>query len=62
MFAVISLLAILSLSLLVVRIGAVALMMTGLSQEVASFRALSAFSGAVFTTGESELVVATPDR
>ncbi|MDP9368868.1 MAG: TrkA C-terminal domain-containing protein [Chloroflexota bacterium] len=54
--------AILSLSLLVVRIGAVALMMTGLSQEVASFQALSAFSGAGFTTSESELVVATPER
>ena len=62
MFAVISLLAILSLSMLVVRIGAVALMMTGLSRDAASFQALSAFSGAGFTTGESELAVETPER
>lgn len=62
MFAVISLLAILSLSMLIVRIGAVALMMTGLSREAASFQALSAFSGAGFTTNESELAVSTPER
>ncbi|MDQ4099983.1 MAG: TrkA C-terminal domain-containing protein [Chloroflexota bacterium] len=62
MFAMISLLAILSLSMLVVRIGAVALMMTGLSRDAAAFQALSAFSGAGFTTGESELAVATPER
>jgi hypothetical protein len=62
MFAVVSLLAILSLSLLVVRIGAVALMMTGLSRDAAAFQALSAFSGAGFTTSESELAVDTPER
>jgi hypothetical protein len=61
-FAVISLLAIISLSMLVVRIGAIALMMTGLSQDTASFQALSAFSGAGFTTGESEQTVSTPER
>jgi hypothetical protein len=61
-FAVISLLAVLSLSLLIVRIGAVALMMTGLSRDAAAFQALSAFSGAGFTTGESELVTASPER
>ncbi len=49
MFAVISLLAILSLSMLIVRIGAVALTMTGLSRDTASLQALSAFSGAGFT-------------
>lgn len=62
MFAVISLLAILSLSMLIVRIGSVALMMTGLSRDAASFQALSAFSGAGFTTSESELVTDTPER
>ncbi|MBW3632780.1 MAG: TrkA C-terminal domain-containing protein [Chloroflexi bacterium] len=62
MFAIVSLLAIISLSMLAVRVGAVALMMTGLSRDVAAFQALSAFSGAGFTTGESELVVATPER
>ena len=48
--------------MLVVRIGTVALMMTGLSRDTASFQSLSAFSGAGFTTGESELTVATPER
>lgn len=62
MFAVVSLLAILSLSMLIVRIGSVALMMTGLSRDAASFQALSAFSGAGFTTGESELVTDSPER
>lgn len=62
MFAVISLLAILSLSLLVVRIGAIALMMTGMSRDAAAFQALSAFSGTGFTTSESELAVTTPER
>ncbi|MBA2453570.1 MAG: TrkA C-terminal domain-containing protein [Chloroflexia bacterium] len=62
MFAIISLLAIVSLSMLVVRIGAVALMMTGLSRDAASFQALSAFSRAGFTTAESELAVTTPER
>lgn len=62
MFAVISLLAIISLSMLVVRIGTIALMMTGLSQDTARFQALSAFSSAGFTTGESEQTIATPER
>lgn len=62
MFAVVSLLAILSLSMLIVRIGSVALMTTGLSRDAASFQALSAFSGAGFTTGESELVTDSPER
>lgn len=57
MLAVVSLLIVLALSLLIVRIGSVALQMTGLSQDVASFQALSAFSGAGFTTAESESVV-----
>lgn len=62
MTAVISLLIVVALSLLVVRVGAVALMMTGLSQEVARFQALSAFSGTGFTTGEAEAIVKHPAR
>ena len=62
MIAVASLLLMIALSLLIVCIGAIALAMTGLSEEVARFRALSAFSGAGFTTGEAEHVVATPAR
>ena len=62
MLAIASLLLVVALSLLVVRVGAIALTMTGLSPEVARFQALSAFSGAGFTTSESERVVATPAR
>ncbi|ASJ11301.1 potassium transporter TrkA [Thermococcus sp. P6] len=48
--------------MLIVRIGAIALEMTGLSKDVASFQAQSAFSGAGFTTNESEYVVSNPVR
>jgi hypothetical protein len=49
-------------SLIIVRIGTVALKMTGLSKEVAAFQAQSAFSGVGFTTSESEMVVSHPVR
>lgn len=62
MRALISLIIVLSLSLLIVRIGTVALVMTGLSKDVASFQATSAFSGVGFTTEESEQAVAYPSR
>ncbi len=53
---------VITLSLIIVRIGATALEMTGLSKEVASFQAQSAFSGTGFTTSESEYVVSHPVR
>lgn len=62
MYALVFLIVVVSLSLLVVRIGTVALRMTGLSTEMASFQSLSAFSGAGFTTRESEKVTAYPAR
>jgi len=62
MIAIASLLLVVSLSFLVVRIGAVALSLTGVSDEIARFQALSAFSGAGFTTGEAENVVNGPAR
>ena len=62
MISVVSLLIVLALSMLVIRIGTVAFMMTGLSEEVAQFQALSAFSGAGFTTGEAENIVKHPAR
>lgn len=45
------------ISMLIVRVGAIALMMTGMSFEKAKFQALSAFSGTGFTTHEAERVV-----
>jgi hypothetical protein len=56
MVALASLLIVIALSFLVVRIGTIALTMTGLSEEVARFQSLSAFSGAGFTTSETESV------
>ncbi|HHH79536.1 MAG TPA: potassium transporter TrkA [Thermoplasmatales archaeon] len=62
MIALISLLVVILFSIIIVRIGAVALEMTGLSKEMATFQAQSAFSGAGFTTSESEYVVSHPVR
>lgn len=49
-------------SLVIVRIGATALMMTGLSRSVADFQAVSCFFGVGFTTAEAELIVTHPVR
>ena len=62
MVALISLLVIITLSIVAVRIGAIALELTGLSPEIASFQAQSAFSGAGFTTSEAEVIVSHPVR
>jgi septum formation inhibitor-activating ATPase MinD len=62
MIALIGLLMIIALSIIVVRIGAIALELTGLSSEIASFQSQSAFSGAGFTTTESETMVTHPVR
>jgi hypothetical protein len=52
----------LALSLLISRIATVALAMTGLSHQAASFQARSAFTGTGFTTTEAEKVVDHPVR
>lgn len=62
MTAIITLLIISAVSLLVVRAGAMALMMTGLSWDTASFQSYSAFFGVGFTTREAEMVVNHPVR
>jgi hypothetical protein len=62
MTAIISLLVIVAVSLLIVRVATLALLMTGLSWDVASFQAYSAFCGVGFTTREAELVVGDPTR
>jgi hypothetical protein len=58
----ISLFVLLILSFLITRIATVALTLTGLSEELSRFQALSAFSGVGFTTSESEYVVQYPVR
>jgi len=62
MGALLALLTIVVISLVVVRVGATALMMTGLSWDTASFQAYSAFFGVGFTTKEAEMVVDHPIR
>ncbi len=62
MTAVISLLIIISISVLITRIGTIAFVHTGLSKEVAKFQARSAYLGVGFTTKESELMVKDPVR
>ncbi len=51
-----------SFSYMIVRIGAIALEMTGMERSMARFQALSAFSGTGFTTREAEKIVGHPRR
>ena len=51
-----------AVSFIAIRIGAVALEMTGLDPAAASFQALSAFTGTGFTTREAELITRHPVR
>jgi len=60
--SVVLLIVFICVSYLIVRIGAIALEMTGMERARARFQALSAFSGTGFTTREAELVVTHPRR
>lgn len=51
-----------TVSFFIVRAGAIAFKMTGMSWQHAKFQALSAFSGTGFTTREAESVVDHPQR
>ncbi|MBE9167438.1 potassium transporter TrkA [Pleurocapsales cyanobacterium LEGE 06147] len=62
MAALASVLIVLTLSLLINRIATIALTLTGLSLEAASFQARSAFTGVGFTTNEAEQIVTHPVR
>ena len=62
MGAALSIFVLMSLSIFVVRVGAVALRITGLEDSSARFQALSAFTGTGFTTSETESVVNYPVR
>ena len=52
----------LTVSFVVVRIGAIAFQLTGLEWSLAKFQALSCFSGTGFTTKESELITSNKQR
>jgi len=59
---IITLLVVVTIGLIVMRIATVALVFTGISQELARFQARSAFLGVGFTTPEAESVVDHPVR
>ena len=58
MGAIASLLVVVATSVLITRIATSALVMTGVSRELANFQARSAYTGVGFTTNEAETVVA----
>ena len=60
--AAVSVIIVVLVSLIVARVGTVALTLTGLSRESARFQARSAFFGVGFTTTEAEAVVGHPVR
>ena len=60
--AIVSLFIVLIISMLVTRIGAMALRLTGMASETATFQSWSAFSGVGFTTNEAEDVLNHPVR
>ena len=62
MIAIATLLIVVTVTLIVNRVGTIALTATGLSAEVAHFQARSALTGVGFTTTESELIVGHPMR
>lgn len=62
MLAIFSVLVIIALSILVTRVAAEALALTGLSRDAARFQARSAFTGVGYTTEEAERVTRHPVR
>lgn len=59
---IIASLTVLGLSMVVIRLATMALHLTGLSWDAASFQARSAFTGTGFTTGEAETIMGNPAR
>ena len=62
MLAAVSLFVIITLSALVTKVAAIALMHTGLSTEIAKFQARSAYTGSGYTSQESEKLMNHPVR
>lgn len=62
MGAALSIFVLLSISVFIVRVASVALRLSGLSDDISRFQALSAFTGTGFTTTEAESIVNYPVR
>jgi len=59
---IIASLTVLGVSMVIIRLASIALHLTGLTWELASFQARSAFTGTGFTTGEAEKIMGNPAR
>jgi hypothetical protein len=62
MTGVLAILAAVVVLALILRVGTAAMVVSGLSRDVAAFQVRSAFFGVGFTTGEAELIVNHPFR
>ena len=62
MAAALTIAILLALSVSIVRIGAVAMRLTGLPENIARFQCVSALTGTGFTTHEAEMIVNYPIR
>lgn len=62
MLAIITLFMVITLSVLITKIAAIALSHTGLSSEISRFQARSAYTGSGFSTAESEKIMNHPVR
>jgi K+/H+ antiporter YhaU regulatory subunit KhtT len=62
MIAILTLIFVIAISMLITKVATIALINTGMTRERARFQARSAFTGAGFTTSESEIVVKHPVR
>jgi K+/H+ antiporter YhaU regulatory subunit KhtT len=62
MIGILTLIFVIALSMLITKVASIALIHTGMERERAKFQARSAFTGAGFTTSESEMVVKHPMR
>jgi hypothetical protein len=62
MIALISFFVILVISLIIVRVAAAMLQLTGISSDTARFQARSAFTGVGYTTREAEMIINHPVR
>lgn len=58
MVGVVAVLVLVTVSVVVAKVGAVALQATGVSRDLAHFQARSAFTGVGYTTAEAEAVTA----
>lgn len=62
MIPILTLIFVIAISMLVTKVATIALIHTGMTRDRARFQARSAFTGAGFTTAESEVVVKHPMR